>query len=273
MPLKVHVDGELLMVLMDNPPVNCLSLRLRRELFDVFTVRANSPHIAAVILLGNGKHFSAGGDLRELGTPAADAAPRISADLLPAIERCPKPVIAALHGAAIGGGFELALTCHYRIAAADTRFALPELKYGIIPLSGSQRLPRLWGVRPALQMMLDSTVVTAEEFAASGVLDRVVEPRDLLSVAQAFARQLEHSTDVGALLVRNRAWRDAQPAEALHAAIESYGAHRLTPVQQALIAAVRAGIDTADFDTAMRTSQRIYDELARHRAQTQTATV
>jgi enoyl-CoA hydratase len=272
MLVKVHVHGDLLMVLMDHPPVNCLSLPLRRELFEVFSVRAKAAQVSAVILIGNGTVFSAGGDLRELGTPAADTAPRISAHLFPAIERCPKPVIAALHGAAIGGGFELALACHHRIAAADTRFALPELKHGIIPLSGSQRLPRLWGIRPALHMMLDSTVVTATELAGSAVLDQVVEPRDLLPAAQAFARQLDRSTDASKTLVRNRPRRDMHPAEALDAAIESYGAERLTPVQQALVAAVRAGTDTADFDAAMQVAQRVYDELARNRGHPPVAT-
>src|ERR1700733_803370 len=180
MAVKLHVDGDLLMVVMDHPPVNCLSLSLRRELLEVFTVRAKGAPISAVILMGNGKLFCAGGDLRELGTSAADTAPRISADLLPAIERCPKPVVAALHGAAIGGGLELALACHYRIAARDTQLALPELKHGIIPLSGSQRLPRLWGIGPALPMMLDSMVMPADAMTGSAVFDQIVEARDLL---------------------------------------------------------------------------------------------
>jgi len=265
MSLRIEVDGELLLLRMDNPPVNCLSLPLRQRLLDAFTVSADAPQISAVILTGTGKYFCAGGDLRELGTPAADASPRISADLLPAIERCAKPVIAAMHGAAIGGGFELALACHYRIAAAETRFALPELRHGLIPLSGTQRLPRLWGVGPALLMMLESRVVTAGEFAGSDVLDEVVPPDDLLHAATRFARRLppaEKSTDIRMRLVRNRPRKDRQPIETLNAAVESYGAARLTATQLALVAAMRAGLEAADFDTAMQTSQRIYDDLA-----------
>src|SRR6266436_1177742 len=153
MHLETHFDGNILLLRIANPPVNSLSWELRKQLHHAFTVSAADARIDAVILYGAGQYFCAGGDLRELGTPAASAPPRLSADVLLAIERCEKPVIAAIHGAAIGGGFELALACHYRIALDSTRIALPEVQHGIIPLSGTLRLARLWGIARALPMM------------------------------------------------------------------------------------------------------------------------
>jgi enoyl-CoA hydratase len=208
--------------------------------------------------------------------------------VLLAIERCEKPVVAAIHGAAIGGGFELALACHYRIALASARIALPEVQHGIIPLSGTLRLPRLWGIARALPTMLNSQSLAVADFNGSDVFDRIVTaaPHDLaagdaqepvaplLPLAIEFARSIvgargdpahdsphDAAARFAAALIRNRPFADADPGTALTAAIACYGAGRLTTAQSALIAAVRAGIEIPDFDAAIAECQRIYDAL------------
>jgi 3-hydroxyacyl-CoA dehydrogenase len=287
MNLETHVDGNILLLRIANPPVNSLSWELRKQLHHAFSVTAADVRVDAVIVYGAGKYFSAGGDLRELGTAAASAPPRLSADVLLAIERCEKPVVAAIHGAAIGGGFELALACHYRMALDNARIALPEVQHGIIPLSGTLRLPRLWGVARALPMMLDSQPLTVADFNCSDVFDRIVaaapdeeaagkaqEPvAPLLPLAIDFARSIASAridpaqvaggsaVRAAGTLVRNRPFADANPGAELTATIARYGARPLTSAQSALIAAVRAGIEIPDFDAAMARCQKIYDVL------------
>jgi enoyl-CoA hydratase len=285
--LETHVDGNILLLRLANPPVNSLSWELRKQLHHAFTVSAADARVDAVIVYGAGYYFCAGGDLRELGTPAASAPPRLSSGVLLAIERCEKPVVAAIHGAAIGGGFELALACHYRIALESARIALPEVQHGIIPLSGTLRLPRSWGIARALPMMLDSQPLTVADFNGSAVFDRTVTAASpgtsagetqepfalLLPLAIEFARSMigaridparvacGPAARVAESLIRHRPFADSNPGAELTAAIARYGAPRLTSAQSALIAAVRAGIELDDFDAALIECQRIYDAL------------
>lgn len=266
MRLESRIDGDLLLLRLDNPPANTLSLPMRRQLMDALTVAASERGVAAVILQGAGRYFCAGGDLRELGTAAANAEPRLSIDILRAIEGCAKPVIAALHGAAVGGGFELALACHYRVTAQDARFALPELKHGIIPLSGSQRLPRAWGIERSLRMMMECSMLTATDFAGSRVFDCIVPDGDSLAAAMDFARALPQTPAAQSLhvanLVRNLPFADSEPLDALTAACACYVETSLTPVQRALLAAVRAAVESADFDAGLAAAQCIFDDLS-----------
>ncbi len=271
MRLESNLDRDILMLQMTSPPVNSLSLDLRQQLLHALRAAALDTRVSAVVLYGAGKYFSAGGDLRELGTSAAITAPRLSADLLPCIERCPKPVVAAIHGGAIGGGFELALACHGRVAASNARIALPELKHGIIPLSGSVRLPRLWGIARALPMMLDSRTVMAGEFSGTAVFDRLVDIHTtnttdalavVLPVAIDLARSIADGSCSGAL-VRHRPFADADPRTALTETLRRHSPPQPTAAQAALIAAVRAGIESEDLETALALAQKIYDELCR----------
>lgn len=271
MRLESHLDRNILVLQMTNPPVNSLSLELRRQLLSAFNAAAIDSRVSAVVLCGAGKYFSAGGDLRELGTAAAVTPPRLSADLLPGIERSSKPVVAAIHGGAIGGGFELALACHGRVAARNARIALPELKHGIIPLSGSVRLPRLWGIARALPMMLDSRTMMAGEFGGTAVFDRLVDINTtgttdalavVLPVAMEFARSIADGSCNGTL-VRHRRFADADPRAALTETLSRCSPPRPTVAQAALIAAVRAGIESDDLETALAQAQQIYDELCR----------
>ncbi len=270
MRLESSLDGNILLLRMANPPVNCLSLELRRQLLSALTSASADRRVAAIVLCGAGKYFSAGGDLRELGTTAAITPPRLSAELLPCIERCARPVIAAIHGGAIGGGLELALACHGRVAMSNAQIALPELKHGIIPLSGSLRLPRLWGISRAVPMMLDSRARSAEEFRGSAVFDCLVDVgtagtdplASLLPAAIEFARSAASGARITAL-VRNRPFADADPRAALAETLNRCAPRDPTAAQSALIAAVRGGIELNDFDAALAQAQEIYDDLSR----------
>jgi 3-hydroxyacyl-CoA dehydrogenase len=145
--------------------------------------------IGAIVLIGNAESFSAGADIREFGTPAAVASPNLLT-LIQSLERCAKPTIAAISGNCLGGGFELALGCHYRIALADARVGLPEVKLGLIPgAGGTQRLPRAVGLATAVNMIVSGEPVQAKDLGSTALFDRILES-DLEKGAELFAREI-----------------------------------------------------------------------------------
>jgi 3-hydroxyacyl-CoA dehydrogenase len=169
-------------------------------------------------------------------------------------------VIAALHGFAIGGGLETALVCHYRVAAADTKIGLPELKLGVIPLSGTQRLPRVLGLQRAVDVILGGEIVLARTLAETQLFDRVIEgdATQILNEALAFARA--HFDTRPLPLIRHRPVPDADPQAVLAAARA-----RLTEadaVAREGLAAIAASIEAADFDAGMEAARIIHDRLA-----------
>lgn len=164
------------------------------RLAEIFTNLTARRDLRAVILEGSGGAFCAGTDIEELSqleTEGASAASRRGQRVCSLIENCGVPVVAAVNGAAAGGGCELALACHLRVAAASATFSLPETKLGVIPgYGGTQRLARLTGSGRALEMMLASRVLTAEEAFSAGLVNRVVEPAQLPAEAEALAREI-----------------------------------------------------------------------------------
>lgn len=182
----------ILVVTIDNPPVNALGVDVRRALVQAIEAAEASPSIAAVLLVGAGRNFIGGADIREFGQPPA--APFLP-DVCRRIEACTKPVIAAIHGVALGGGLEVALAAHYRLALADARLGLPEVLLGLLPgAGGTQRTPRLIGARAALDMMLSGRQVGAAEALQLGLVDWVVtdagDATDPLEAGLAYAREL-----------------------------------------------------------------------------------
>jgi len=146
-------------ITLNNPPVNGLSLALRQGVAQGLAQANADPGIVAIIITGAGKAFSGGADIREFGTPKAIQEPNLLS-LIQAIEHSAKPVVAAIHSVAMGGGLELALGCHYRIAAPGCKVAMPEVKLGLIPgAGGTQRLPRVLGVEAALNMIVSGETV------------------------------------------------------------------------------------------------------------------
>jgi len=182
-------DGNIGVITVNNPPVNALSQAVRQGLLDAIRTAA-SDDTEAVIIHCEGRTFIAGADIKEFGKPRAEP---FLPDLLNEIEASEKIVLAAIHGTALGGGFEMALACHYRIAQANAKIGLPEVKLGLLPgAGGTQRVPRLAGVEASLDLMLSGNPIPAPRAAELGLVDRIVED-NLLAAARNYAGELLES--------------------------------------------------------------------------------
>ena len=174
--MKVHLEirGRVAVVQIDNPPVNSLGHATRVEVADALELAYNDRTVAAIVITGTGKVFSGGADIREFNSPLALAEPNLH-QLIDLVERAPKPVIAAINGVCMGGGLELALACHYRIATPGATLALPEVKLGLLPgAGGTQRLPRAVGVEAALAMIVSGEPISAGRALDLGLVSRLV---------------------------------------------------------------------------------------------------
>ena len=174
--MKVHLEirGRVAVVQIDNPPVNSLGHATRVEVADALELAYNDRTVAAIVITGTGKVFSGGADIREFNSPLALAEPNLH-QLIDLVERAPKPVIAAINGVCMGGGLELALACHYRIATPGATLALPEVKLGLLPgAGGTQRLPRAVGVEEALAMIVSGEPISAARAVELGLVSRLV---------------------------------------------------------------------------------------------------
>ncbi|PFH13431.1 3-hydroxyacyl-CoA dehydrogenase NAD-binding domain-containing protein [Burkholderia sp. JKS000303] len=175
-------------ITLNNPPVNGLGLSTRLGVMDALERAAQDPSVTAIVLTGAGRAFSGGADITEFNTPKALQEPTLHT-VIRAVEASAKPVVAALHSVVMGGGLELALGAHYRIAAPGTQVALPEVKLGLLPgAGGTQRLPRAVGLETALNMIVSGTPVLSEHLAKSGLFDAMADG-DLLDAAVAFAQK------------------------------------------------------------------------------------
>ena len=185
--VRLARHGEIAIATIDNPPVNALGQALRADLARVIAEAGSDPGIAAIVVAAAGRAFIAGADISEFGKPPV---PPFLPDLLDAIEASPKPVVAAIQGVALGGGLEVALACHGRVASASASLGLPEIKLGLIPgAGGTQRLPRLIGAAKAFPMMLSGEPVAAAKALELGLVDEVVDG-DVVAAAVALARTL-----------------------------------------------------------------------------------
>jgi 3-hydroxyacyl-CoA dehydrogenase len=182
------IDGEVALVTINSPPVNALSQAVRDGLRQGVGAAEANEAVKAIVIICGGRTFIAGADISEFGKPPA---PPYLPDVLDRIENASKPVVAALHGTALGGGFEVALTAHYRIAVPSAKCGLPEIKLGLIPgAGGTQRLPRLIGVEKALDVILSGSPFGAREAKEWGVVDELAEEARLRESALAYARRL-----------------------------------------------------------------------------------
>jgi len=209
MTAEYKVHGDIALITLNNPPVNGLGLATRQGITDGLDQAQADPAVKAVVITGAGKAFSGGADIREFGTPKALAEPNLLSVIL-AVENCRKPVVAAIHSVAMGGGLELSLGCHYRIAAPGANIALPEVKLGLIPgAGGTQRLPRVIGVEAALNMIVSGEPVKSEMLAqlpGQKLFDKLAaSPETLLDEALALARDMaaKHADGSALPLVRN----------------------------------------------------------------------
>ena len=186
-PISPRKHGDVLIILSNNPPVNALSTAVRKGIVDAIGKAEADESVKAVVIACEGQTFFAGADITEFGRPPQDPWLPVVCDV---IENCSKPVVAAIHGTAFGGGLEIALGCHYRVADRAARLGTPEVKLGLLPgAGGTQRLPRVAGVRKALEMTATGNPIGAREAFDCGLVDRLVEG-ELIPHAVGYAEEV-----------------------------------------------------------------------------------
>ena len=188
-PISTQKHGDVLIILSNNPPVNALAHAVRRGLVAAIEQAEADDSVKAVVIACEGQTFFAGADVSEFGTPKAFAEPMLP-HVVDRIEACTKPVVAAIHGTALGGGLEVALSCHYRVALPSAKLGTPEVKLGLLPgAGGTQRLPRVAGVRKALEMCAGGNPISAKDAFDCGLVDRLIED-DLIPHAVGYAEEV-----------------------------------------------------------------------------------
>ncbi|HZY19274.1 MAG TPA: 3-hydroxyacyl-CoA dehydrogenase NAD-binding domain-containing protein [Ramlibacter sp.] len=249
--------GAVLVATLHNPPVNALSVEVRRGLLQAVEQAEADPEVRALLLVGAGRGFIAGADIREFGKPPQ---PPSLPDVCNRIEACSKPVIAAIHGAALGGGLEVAMAAHYRLAMADARLGLPEVQLGLIPgAGGTQRAPRLMGLKPAVELMLSGRHLGAAQALETGLVDRLGEGGDAAAAGLAYAHQLLAAR---AVVRRTCDGSLADDVEAARATLQQIRAETATKTRGLfsplkIVEAVEAGLDLP-FEDALRHERQLF---------------
>ena len=189
MTADYQTHGSIAVITLNNPPVNGLGHATRAAVVDGVRKAQADDSIKAIVITGAGKAFSGGADIKEFNSPKAMAEPTLHT-VISVVEGATKPVVAAIHTVCMGGGLELALGCHYRVASAGAQIALPEVKLGILPgAGGTQRLPRVLGLEAALNMIISGTPVMSEKLAGTALFDKIIDG-DLLHGAIGFANEI-----------------------------------------------------------------------------------
>jgi 3-hydroxyacyl-CoA dehydrogenase len=243
---------------LNNPPVNAMGHAARQELAAHLDAAWRDPAVKAIVIIGAGKLFCGGADVKAFNTPASRAEPS-SRTIVKSIEASQKPVIAAIHGSALGLGLEFAMGCHYRIAQRGAKLGLPEVKLGLLPGGGgTQRLPRLAGVEAAVRMITQGEPVTADEALAMGLVDEVAAG-ELLPAALAFAERVAQRSDHPVAAQRQaQAPADSRYFETQRAKIAA--AKRGLPAPLECLACIEAAV-TLPFDEGMKFERERFDVL------------
>lgn len=221
--VKVSIEEGIALLTIDHPPVNALNVPTARDIEAALDELATDPEVKVIIITGAGQYaFSAGADIKEVGaleTPAqTEELLAYGQSVWNKIESLGKPVIAAINSACLGGGLELAMACHLRIAGDRARFGQPEISLGLIPgFGGTQRLPRIVGKAKALELILTGDMINAQEALRLGLVNRVVPDGEVIKAARDLARRIAGK---GQLAVR--------------AALETVGASVRLPLQEGL---------------------------------------
>jgi len=256
--VSIAMSGDIALVTIDSPPVNAMDQKVRAGLKQAFTALRARQDVKAVVLGCKGKTFVAGADIKEFDSGIA--APG-HYEVLGLIEDCAQPVVAAVHGTALGGGMEIALACHYRVAHEGARFGLPELTLGIIPgAGGTQRLPRLIPLAQAIDLILSSKPMPAAKAGELGLADALVAG-DVIEGAIAFARELL-SRGAGPRRTRDRPVLNAENAAELFAVKRAQVAKTMRNRQSplALLDALEAAVKLP-FDQGLKAESAISDKL------------
>ena len=255
--VRTQLHGKILLVTVDNPPVNALGVAVRRGLAAAMDQAEADAGIAAVLIVGAGKSFIAGADIREFGLPPQ--APMLT-DVCKRIESSKKPVIAAIHGAALGGGLEVAIAAHYRIAVANAKLGLPEVLLGLLPgAGGTQRTPRLIGAAAALDLMLSGRHAGAAEALQLGLIDRLAKSDDTLAEGLAYAQELlaAHAAPRRSRDATGLADGDASRAAIAAARAEQAKKNRNLFSPHRIVDAVEAALDKP-FDEALKFERTLF---------------
>jgi enoyl-CoA hydratase len=198
--LRLDVEDRVAVLTINHPPANALNQSTLQELDSALTQLENDPQVKVIVVTGEGRFFVAGADIKEftlLSDTQAQAMAEKGQRLFDRIERSPKPVIAAINGACLGGGLELAMACHIRLAAPEAKLGLPELNLGLIPgYGGTQRLPRLVGRGKATQMILTSEMIGGVEAHRIGLVEAVYPVEELLAEAKKLAQTIAQKSSV-----------------------------------------------------------------------------
>ena len=252
--------GAVAVITLNQPPVNSLGHALRQHIVAALETAQADPAVRAIVLSGNDKAFSAGADVSEFGTPRQTAEPVIGS-VLARVEACRKPVVAAISGVALGGGLELALVCHARVAHSSARLGLPEILLGLIPgAGGTQRLPRLTGITTALTLIQSGQPQSARQLADSGLLDQVVDS-DVVAAAEALALRLADQQDQHLLLprARDRVLDARASVQIADQRARLTARQKCQPAYSAVLDALEAA--TGDFDAGLRRERELFLQL------------
>lgn len=255
--MSVHYQrhGEVGVISIANPPVNALGQAVRSGLLSALEEGIADSQAKALVLLAEGRTFIAGADIREFGKPPQ--APLLP-DVVAQLEACTKPLIASLHGTALGGGLEVALGCHYRVALAGTRVGLPEVKLGLLPgAGGTQRLPRLVGVENALEIITSGRFVDADEALEIGIIDAISDAQTPLEAGLAAAKTIlsgQRHARITGLLPAPEA--NAQAISAMQEQLETTTPELFSPFR--IVEAVDACTKAASLEEGLRRERELF---------------
>jgi 3-hydroxyacyl-CoA dehydrogenase len=255
----LEVDGRVAVITTDSPPVNALGAAVRQGLAEAVRTAEADAGVDAIVIMCAGRTFYAGADITEFGKPPVEPDLR---QLQRIVEACARPVIAAIHGTALGGGLELALVAHFRVAVPSARLGLPEVNLGLLPgAGGTQRLPRVVGVERALEMMTGGAPIGARAALEAGLVDAVVEEGGLRAYAVAFAAQVvRERRPLLKLRDRNEKVHDADPE--LFARFRAANARKFRGFKapENIIRAVEEGM-RLPFEESLVRERQLFDEL------------
>jgi 3-hydroxyacyl-CoA dehydrogenase len=258
--VRYEVQDGVGIITIDNPPVNALGPGVREGIIDAVERGNADPNVSAMVLIGAGRSFIAGADIRQFGKTR----PVTTGQSTKALDESGKPVVAAIHGYALGGGLEHALACNYRIGVPGAKVGLPEVLIGILPGGGgTQRLPRLIGPKAAMEMIVTGRHVPAPEAKALGIIDEIVDEKDLRGAAIRFAKSISANRPLPR--VRDKTDRlaeaKADPAmfEAMRKSIARKARNQKAPYN--CIAAVEAATTAQSFEQGLEAERRLFSEL------------
>ncbi|CAM4389790.1 3-hydroxyacyl-CoA dehydrogenase NAD-binding domain-containing protein [Bordetella muralis] len=254
-----RASGRVALLTLDNAPVNSLSAAIRQGLHDALTSALADPGVQAIVLAGAGTLFCGGAEIREFNTPASVREPTLR-DIVRQCEQAGKPIVAAMHGTVLGGGLELALGCHYRVAHTDTSLGLPEVKLGILPGGGgTQRLPRAIGVERALNMIVTGDPVDAGTAMQWGLIDAVFDGQ-LVEQAVAYALEQAGQPLQTRVLGARRAQAPADPTAYARARSEGARLYRGCVAPDACVDCIEQAV-SSDIDAGLVYERQRFVEL------------